>query len=201
MNTATANVDMNLMLQVSQGNESAFAELFNRHRQAIYKTAYRLTDSASTAEDVLQEVFLIIWLNRTSLPAIKNFNAYLATIARNHIIRAFKQSARLHDAVSELSNIRSLYQNNTKDVVEEREYNRILQQAIASLPPRQAQVYYLTKEKGFSREEVAAQLQIYPETVKTHLEIAVKKIRAYCIAHLALSLLLYYNINGCDTPF
>jgi RNA polymerase sigma-70 factor (family 1) len=189
----TAYDEKDLILQVSQGNGSAFAELFNRYRDPIYKTAWRLTDSTSTAEDVLQEVFLVIWLNRATLPGISNFKAYLMTMARNHIIRAFKRSIRVQYSVRELSQLNYQPQNNSRDALQEREYNRLLQQAIASLPPRQAQVYYLTREKGFSREEVAHELQIYPETVKTHMELALKKIRAYCLAHIVTLLVFFIN--------
>lgn len=184
MSSKPANIDKEIMLQVSQGNEQAFALLFNQYREPIYRTAYRLTDSASTAEDLLQEVFLIIWLNRQSLPGIENFHAYLMTIARNHIIQAFKRLARLQSSITELSHLRNLYHNDTAHLLQENEYNRVLQQAIAQLPPRQAQVYLLTREHGFSREQVAQQLNVYPETVKSHMEIALRKIRAYCLAKL-----------------
>lgn len=186
MSSLPAYDEKALILQIAQGNEQAFAGLFNHYRPVIYHTAYRLTDSASTAEDVVQEVFLIIWLNRTTLPAIQHFRAYLMTIARNHIIRAFHRTAKLKSSISELTELRSFYHNDTADQVQANEYDRLLQQAIAQLPPRQAQVYVLTRQQGFTREQVATQLQVYPETVKTHLELAVKKIRAYCLARLII---------------
>ena len=88
------STEKELLLLIAEGDEQAFATIFHQYRDAIYKTAYRLTDSATTAEDVLQEVFLAIWMKRSSLPTIENFPAYLFTIARNNIIHSFKKAGR-----------------------------------------------------------------------------------------------------------
>lgn len=185
-----AFVEQEIIGRVALGDENAFRELFNAHRGAIYKTALRLTESPAAAEDVLQEVFLIIWLKRQELPAILNFRAYLQTMARHHIIRSLKRISQQRDA---LSLIKETPLHDTENRIQEREFNRILQSAVATLSPRQAAVYSLIREKGFSREQAAAQLDVYPETVKSHLEVAMKKIRAYCLARLSLCLLFLFS--------
>lgn len=176
-----------LLWLVAGGNEAAFASIFHHYKDAIYKTAYRLTDSANTAEDVLQEVFLALWMNRTTLPGIQHFPAYLMTMARNHIVHSFKKAGRQQEALNELS--RQLYPADPDLHLQEQEYNRILELAVAQLPPRQAAVYRMIKEEGLSRLQAAQQLQLSPETVKTHMELAIKKIRAFCLANIGLPLL------------
>lgn len=188
-----AYVERKIIDRVAEGDETAFRELFNEHRGAIYKTAFRLTESAAAAEDVLQEVFLIVWIKREELSSILNFRAYLQAIARNHIIRSFKRLSKQRDASMTLSVIKGELHQDTEDVVQEREFNRILQSAVATLSPRQAAVYSLIRDKGFSREQAAAHLDVYPETVKSHMEVAMKKIRAYCLARLMLSLVLFFS--------
>lgn len=188
-----AYVEKKVIERVAEGDETAFRALFNEHRGAIYKTAVRLTESPAAAEDVLQEVFLIIWLKREDLPAILNFRAYLQTIARNHIIRSFKRLSQQRHASATLSVIRGELHQDTEDRVQEREFDRILQSAVATLSPRQAAVYSLIREKGFSREQAAAHLDVYPETVKSHMEVAMKKIRAYCLARLTLCLIFFFS--------
>jgi RNA polymerase sigma-70 factor (ECF subfamily) len=68
----------------------------------------------------------------------------------------------------------------------EKEYNSLLQNAIDRLPSQQRQVYYLIKDQGLKRIEVAHQLQIQPETVKFHLTQAMKNIRAFCMLHIGM---------------
>ena len=186
-------VEKNLIDLIAQGDENAFRELFNEHRETIYKTALRLTASAVAAEDVLQEVFLVVWLKREQLSAVLNFRAYVKTIARNHMIRSFKHLTRQRNASQTLSVIKGDQHQDTEDIIQDREFYKILQSAVATLSPRQATVYFLIREKGFSREQAAAYLDVYPETVKSHLEVAMKKIRAYCLARLAICLLLLFR--------
>lgn len=185
-------IEKDLIDLIAKGDEKAFRQLFNEHREAIYKTALRLTESTVAAEDVLQEVFLIVWLKREQLSTVLNFRAYVKTIARNHMIRSFKQLTRQRDASQTLYVIKGGQHQDTEDVVQDREFNKILQSAVATLSPRQATVYFLIREKGFSREQAAVYLDVYPETVKSHLELAMKKIRAYCLARLTICLLFFF---------
>ncbi|MEO6705585.1 MAG: sigma factor, partial [Ginsengibacter sp.] len=71
---------INLLIQ---GDETAFAQLFDHYRDRIYSIAYKLTHSTTVAEDVVEDVFLKIWLKRNDMGEIQNFEAYLFTITRN----------------------------------------------------------------------------------------------------------------------
>lgn len=64
------------------------------------------------------------------------------------------------------------------------QYRKILDTAISRLAPQQQQVYRLIREKSLKREEVAAIMQISPETVKSYLAQAIKNIRAFCKANM-----------------
>ena len=185
-------IERNLIDRISQGDENAFRELFDGHREAIYRTALRLAASPAVAEDVLQEVFLIVWLKRGQLSSVLNFRAYVKTIARNHMMRSFRHLTRQRDASQTLSVINGDQHQDTENVVQDREFNKILQSALATLSPRQAAVYSLIREKGLSREQAAACLDVYPETVKSHLELAMKKIRTYCLSYLTIYLVFFF---------
>jgi len=64
-----------------------------------------------------------------------------------------------------------------------------LQNAIDRLPNQQKQVYYLIKDQGLKRDEVAHKLHIQPETVKFHLAQAMKNIRAVCMLYLGITII------------
>ncbi len=76
------------------------------------------------------------------------------------------------------------------NILDEKEYARVLHQAIKRLPGKQQQTYLLVNEQGLHREEVAQMLQVSPETVKTNLDLATKSVRAFCQANLDLGILL-----------
>lgn len=169
---------------IIHGDEAAFAIFFEHYRDKIYSVAYKLTHSTTIAEDVVEDVFLKIWLKRDNLGGIQNFGAYLFTIARNDVYKVLKITAKNYK-VSELTELNQLIaKNNTEDYLMDKEYSSLLQKAIDRLPQQQKQVYHLIKVQDMKREAVANILQIQPETVKFHLSQAMKNIRSFCMIHL-----------------
>lgn len=87
------------------------------------------------------------------------------------------------------------FTNDAEERILLRETETIIKKAMHALPPQQNKVYHLIKEKGYKKEEVAAFLNLSPETVKIHLAKAMKNIRAYCVAHMdspVILLLAFY---------
>lgn len=169
---------------ISEGNEVAFAKLFDHYRDRIYSIAFKFTHSVPAAEEITADVFVKIWLRRNNLGHIQNFSAYLFVITRNEVYRAFKLQATkfLTSELDESSVVSTT--SDAEDYLMEKEYNSLLQKAINGLPERQRQVYQLSKERDLKREAVANLLHLQPETVKFHLAQAMKNIRSFCMLHL-----------------
>lgn len=175
---------------VAAGDKNAFTHLYNSYRNKIYSIAFELTESAAVAEEIVQDVFLKIWVKRNSLEEVTHFRAYLFTITRNYVFTALKRIARKESIEVNAMQDAPLYYHDTENRVLNNEYTRILQAAIDRLPEQQRQVYNLIKKEGYKREEAAAVLRLSPETVKTHLAQAMRSIRTYCLARLDVSIAL-----------
>ena len=188
--------EQELIKLIGQSNEPAFAQLFDHYRNRIYSVALKLTHSTTVAEEIVQNVFLKIWLRRFALNEIENFSAYLFTIARNETYQILKQIAKNYKIVLLRENDPSFVHNNTEEYLIGKEFSSLLQKAIDRLPHQQKQVYKLMKEGTLKRGEVAELLQIQPETVKFHLAQAMKNIRTYCMLHLnSLMCFLFFLLN------
>lgn len=186
----SSNSEQDVLMRVAQGDKDAFEQLFNRYRNKIYSIAFELTGSGSMAEEIVQDVFLKIWLKRNTLEEIAHFQAYLFTITRNYVFTALKRIARKETVeMNAVQGMPSFY-HDTENRVLDKDYTALLQTAIDRLPLQQKQVYTLIKKEWYSREEAAAALQISPETVKTHLAQAMRHIRAWCLAHIDVSIAL-----------
>jgi RNA polymerase sigma-70 factor (family 1) len=179
-----------LLRLVAQGDKTAFECLFSNYHNKIYSIAFELTESSVVAEEIVQDVFLKIWLKRDTLPGIDHFKAYLFTMARNFVFTALKRIARKEAIESNTMQGAPLFYNDTENQLLNKEYTRILEEAIDRLPMQQKQVYNLIKIEGYKREAAATALQLSPETVKTHLAQAMRTIRAYCLAHLDVPIAL-----------
>lgn len=174
-----------LVLQnLAAGDDKAFAAVFHHYRHRIYAIAFRLLGTPSGAEDIVQDVFLKLWLKKNELNAIEHFKAYLFTVTRNHIFTALKKVAKEQAIENELVNH---IRENSDHFSVYKEYEQILQNAISKLPPQQGLIYKLSKEEGLKRQEIADRLKLSPETIKVHLAHAMRNIRTFCLAHMDLN--------------
>ncbi|WP_164735475.1 RNA polymerase sigma factor [Pseudoflavitalea rhizosphaerae] len=184
-----------LLHLISEGDETAFARLFDRFKDDLYYLTLSLTKSAAAAEDVLQEVFLKIWLNRKELPSIDNFHGYLVVMTRRVILNQLRKLERQKNR--ELTVQQSMPTEITDDAVDRlqaKQYDSLLQSVLELIPTQQAAVFRLVKLRGLSREETASEMGLSPETVKKHLERAMKSIRAMLLVRMEDALLLMLAI-------
>ncbi|OQP61195.1 hypothetical protein A3860_05645 [Niastella vici] len=182
--------ELELLKLVIAGDRNAFTQVYNNYRNKIYSIAFELTESSAVAEEIVQDVFLKIWVKRATLDEVEHFRAYLFTITRNYVFTAMKRMARREAIEVNAMQDVPLFHHDTENRVLNNEYTRILQAAIDRLPEQQRQVYNLIKKEGYKREEAAAALRLSPETVKTHLAQAMRSIRTYCLARLDVSIAL-----------
>jgi RNA polymerase sigma-70 factor (family 1) len=184
-----------LLQRIAEGDESAFSLLFHHYQPGIYTVAYKLTQQSVVSEEIVQDVFLKIWLKRTDLPELEVFPAWLFKIARYTIFSALRKLYREKQFQHELSpEVEQLALHN-EDAVLEKELGDLLKNAINRLPEKQRITYELIKVQGLKRELVAKKLGISSETVKSNLDQAMKNIRAYCVARTELGILLLLTMG------
>lgn len=183
-----------LLNQVAQGDESAFRIVFDHYRDAIYAFALKVTRHESIAEEIVQDVFMKIWINRSGLPAVRELTDFLYIIARNHTYNSLRRLARERKLRLNTTDNLNIPGASAEATILQRDYDRLLLQAIDRLSPQQKLVYTLGRQQGLTREEIAAQLQISPETVKVHMAQALKSLRAYFKDHTDALLVLIATI-------
>ncbi|MFT3825314.1 MAG: sigma-70 family RNA polymerase sigma factor [Chitinophagaceae bacterium] len=166
-------------------DETAFRQLFDLYRDNIYTTILRITGQDWLAEEVVLDSFLKVWLKRTELPQIANFGGWLYTIASRLAINALKDITQHKERQTEMP-VAELSGNlpSGESLLLVKEYQHILREAVQSLSGRQLQAWELIKEQGMKRDEAARIMQVSPETVKYHFELALKKVRSFCLTRL-----------------
>ncbi len=165
------------------GDELAFTHLFHAYKFKLYGFISKLTGSPATAEDVVQDVFLKLWKDRTSLRDVESFGSYLFRMAQNHAINGFRKMAREVDMLKEM-NTGDLPAHSTPQThIALKETREILHRAIQQLPPRQKAIYLLSREEGVKHEEIARRLRITTGTVKNHMIQALRTLREQLSQH------------------
>jgi RNA polymerase sigma-70 factor (family 1) len=186
-----------VLIQIAAGSEKAFAALFHWYRDKIYSVALRLTHSTFLAEEVVQDIFLKLWVKKETLTEIDDFEDYLFIMTRNHVFSTLKGVARRQQLVDDLQRELPLGEETTYNRIIDLEIEEIVHQAVELLPAQQKQIYLMSKEQELKRDEIAKLLRISSETVKTHLARALRHIRAYSKLKLDISIswLLFFLIN------
>lgn len=191
MNSHQLPNEAELLKRIGEGDEAAFREIFQYYRQRLFTVTLRIVGDVACANDIYQDVFLRVWLKRTTLQELDNFPAWLFTITRNLIYDTLKKIDNFQ--VNSLTILDSNPSNPTYDpgyILQNKEVQKILSVAISRLPARQQETYHLLKVQGLTRLQAAEQMAISPETVKWNLDQAMRSIRAYCLKHLDLVLSL-----------
>ncbi len=183
MNFILNHTTPGLLAKIAEGDEIAFRAFYEQNHEQIYGVALALTKSEIIAEEVVQDIFLKIWLKRKRLLKIQSPENYLFILIRNHVYNTLKKHIRDKNFVRQLSayfktdNItpeQQLLLNESRDIVNT---------AIAHLPPKQRLVYELSRKEGLKQEEIATKLNLSKHTVKSHMNKALHAIRHYIKSH------------------
>ncbi|MEO6135733.1 MAG: sigma-70 family RNA polymerase sigma factor [Ginsengibacter sp.] len=186
--TAIIYNEESLLQQVAAGNEAAFTKLFYYWQPFLATHIKRITESKPLTEEIVQDVFLKIWQTRETLAEVRNFKSYLLTISKNHAINCLQKIAResLHSERHALEN--QLQSENIIDVKDT--CYSLIDEAIDKLSVRQKEVYLLHRHQRLTYQQIADQLHIGKESVKTHLQLAVSAISKYIKLSLAVAMII-----------
>lgn len=157
--------------------ELLFADIFKKHEYRLYTLALRLTKSDLYAKDIIQEVFLKLWEHRDSLHSIENVEAWLYRLTENKVIDFLRKAAADGRLKEKLWN-KLPSQQQPEPLVEIKEYDYIIRQAINQLPPQRKLIWYLNREEGLNYQQIANELHISRHTVKNQLSTAIQTLRS-----------------------
>ncbi|MCG8321355.1 MAG: RNA polymerase sigma-70 factor [Cytophagales bacterium] len=167
-----------LIKRIKAGDEDAFMDIYKHYQVRLKAYALVITDCRYLADEMVQEVFLKIWLTRSKLNPELNFSHYIFKITRNLAFDHLKKVARNERLKKEqAANINHAASNSTQDAFTFKEYQRILKDVIAELPAQKRLIYELSRNEGKSNKEIAAELHLTVKTVQNHLGLALRAIK------------------------
>jgi RNA polymerase sigma-70 factor (ECF subfamily) len=167
-----------LLLNVAEGDEKAFRQVFELYGKLLFPFLFRLVKSGALAEELIQEVMLRVWLNRDKLPGIQHPRQWIFRIASNLAYTVLQRRLQEGQIFEEISRQEETYEDPDQGL-KLRELRHHVQEAVRQMPKERRRIYQCSREAGMSREEIAAQLNISPSTVKNALASALKSIRDY----------------------
>src|SRR5437588_432336 len=174
--------DFELMTGIQAGDPDALSQLYDRYNGIIKALVLRILHNDTEADDLLQEVFLEIWNQAKNFSAQKGKPlGWMVTLTRRRAIDALRKKqayARAEERLKAEPERQPLawVQNTTAEEITSGDTRALIAKVISSLPEAQQQVIDFAFFRGMSQREIAAHTNIPLGTVKTRLELGLKKI-------------------------
>ena len=177
METRTDLSDCELLQMLRAGDPNALATLYQRRQRGIYRFALQMSGSVSIAEDITQEVFLVLIHDNTNFDASRgSLNSFLLGVARNHVLRRLQRERfyaplETNDSGNGESVLpQSLVTNDDPlDDLSRSEAIESLRKAVLALPERYREVVVLCDLQELSYAETADILSCAVGTVRSRL--------------------------------
>lgn len=152
-------------------------KIYEAYREFLYQFFLKHIKIPALAEDFAQDVFVKFWEKRHRIDSVDNLDAWLYTLARNHLTDHYRKLATERKYQEEVWHQMERQSNTVLLDIYKKELDNEIEELLESLSPRQKEVYILSRKKGMSLEEISLQLKISPNTAKNHLVQALKVVR------------------------
>jgi len=188
INVQTEATDEQLMARLREGDEAALSTLFHRHQAILRTVIARVIHNDADVDDLMQEAMIELWNRCKAYDETKGkVLGWLVTMARRRAIDRVRRR-QAYDRAEERLRIHVEDNSQAPDVVSVEEQvmstdrAKFMSQMLESLPEAQKEAVRLAFYRGMSQREIAAKTGIPLGTIKTRLELAVRKLRANIIA-------------------
>ena len=158
-------------------DEVAYKKLFFHFFLPLKSFSFSLIKSKETAEEIVSDIFLDIWIKRKQLCAIEDLKMYLYTAVRNNSLRKLQQNKKAtFFSLDEVQVEFASPDENAESILLTQELSHKIDLAIDKLPQRCKLIFKLAKEDKLKYKEIAALLHVSIKTIDSQVATALKKI-------------------------
>lgn len=165
--------------------QDAFSGIYDLYFPKLLRFTQTYMIREEEAEHIVQDLFLYLWEHRDVLSSLRNLNAYLFTLIRNRCIDYLRKEMNREERRGTLSEVENkeielkLYSLEMfdEDHLSDADIEELLQRAIANLPERCREIFIMSRLQNLRYKEIAAKLNISPNTVENQIVIALRKLK------------------------
>jgi len=164
--------------QIKEGNIKAFESLFRLYYEPLCRYACQFVENMETAEEIVQDLFYILWKERQNLQIFTSVNGYLYRSVKNKSLQYLEQE-KVRDAYRKMYAENAVIETSTPQ--EELEYKELEQQVEETLhlmPERRQKIFHMNRMEGKKYNEIAQELQISVKTVEAEISKVLRELRS-----------------------
>jgi RNA polymerase sigma-70 factor (ECF subfamily) len=145
--------------QAKQGSQSAFYQLYQKHHRSIYALCWRMLADKDSAEDVCQEVFVVLWQKINNFRGESKFSTWLHSVATNVVLGHLRKHKNWIQRVFSIEEQGASLAEPSVGLTDDSTLN-VLDKHIAKLPERARLVFVLFAVEGYRHEEISKMLKM-----------------------------------------
>ncbi|GEP98073.1 RNA polymerase sigma factor [Chitinophaga cymbidii] len=169
-----------LFERIAEGDEDAFNALFHAYVPLLHELVMKVTGKEWMVKDIIQEVFLYLWLDREKLIHVEVPRNWIFKIAYNRSYSWLARQAARDRKAQEWAPLQEGAGNEaTEHELAFQETSRLIREATSLLPVQARRIFQLSREEGLRPGEIAAELGLSVQTVRNSLVRSVKSVKSY----------------------
>jgi len=184
--------DLKLITSLKKGDHEAFDALYGRYAKGLYAFVTSILKNPADAEEIVQNVFVKVWERRNTIEEKFSFKSYLFTIAYRDVITQLRKQNMLASIQTNNSQDLPVNDDNAELEIEFFNIDKIYHDILERLPEKRKEIFLLSREKGLSNKEIAAQLSISVKTVENQMTAALRTFREKLSQYGILGVLFFF---------
>ncbi len=173
------------------GDHAAFTEIYNRYFWLLHTHAYKWMRDRDQVKDIIHELFATLWAKHLDIDFEHGLASYLYASVRNRIFNQLSKKRNESAYLTSLNEFIGRGECITDHHIREKQLISIIEGEISSMPRKMREVFELSRKKNLSHKEIAEKLDISEQTVRKHIQHALKILRF----RLGLYLLMCFLLN------
>lgn len=172
--------DKALFHLIKKRDRDAFTEVYNKYHSYLYALSIQFLKNVELAEEVVQHVFVKFWETTKDINVQISLKNYLFTMTKNHIINTIRDKKNVISLSYENHQIETY--DSGEDILSmlnDKQLTELLYRGINQLPPQKKEICLKKLSGNKSNQEIAEEMKLSVNTVKSHYQEAVKMLRSY----------------------
>ena len=182
-----------ILADLANNDKHAFDELYYLYYPKLYAYTKSFLKIDNGIDDILQEVFVKVWLNRHNIKKVETYNAFLYTITKNTLLNEIRSRLKSEEFRTDLFYKSVAIEFVTQQAVEYADIKNQVDQLVFQLPEKRRKIYLMSREEGKSNAEIAEELGISVKTVEDHMTHSLRFLKDR-LRSLGLIFALFYHL-------
>lgn len=175
------------------GNQLAYVEIFNRYQPLLFLHALKKMHNEEEAKDMVQEIFMDLWVKHTDFNPERNLAAFLFTCVRNKFVNLLQFKEVRTRYVRSFRDFAAESTDRSDEPIREKQMLALIEEEINALPAKMKAIFLMSRREYKSYKQISDELGISEETVRKQIKNALKILRTRLGFIHYLMLLLFWR--------